>query len=408
MFFADRLTLDRARRTADGYMAIHAKAARTGIYQYAGREVDPEGAHFAADAIVNVYRPPEEVFDKASLGSFVGKPITDDHPAEGVDSSNWRDLARGTIMGAAKDGEYVGFDLAFLDAALIAKVDTGKRELSNGYEARMDIEDGTAPDGTAYQAVQRHIRGNHIAVVDAGRAGSNCCITDAAHCEPIASDEVKRLLVDQRTYDEIRDGIINDRNRDPAKDAKQMPKLMLIDGHQIDIANVDIAEATITTLIGQAKDAKALADAKAGEVVTLTTEKAAMTTEITDLKAKLADSKITPAMLREAGKRFADVTAKAKALGVDIADDADEPEIMRAVVDAKLGDAAKDWSDEHIAISFATLAKDAKAADEAKPDKLTDGLRHGVKPTGDAKRALADARNQALSRKETQYLGAAE
>ena len=80
VFFADRLTLDKSRRSADGYMAIHARAARSGIYQYLGSEIDPTGQHFAADQVVSVYRPADEVFSKESLGSFVGKPITDDHP----------------------------------------------------------------------------------------------------------------------------------------------------------------------------------------------------------------------------------------------------------------------------------------------------------------------------------------
>ena len=54
MLFRDRLTLDKRRRNSDGYMAIHARAARTGIQQYMGIEVDPDGEHFARDEIVNV------------------------------------------------------------------------------------------------------------------------------------------------------------------------------------------------------------------------------------------------------------------------------------------------------------------------------------------------------------------
>lgn len=401
MFFSDRLTLDKPRRTADGYMAIHARAARTGIYQYLGREIDPEGKHFTADQVVNVYRPPEEVFDKASLGSFIGKPITDDHPAQGVDASNWRDLARGTIMGAAKDGEYVGFDLAFLDADMITKIDTGKRELSNGYAARLDVEDGVAPDGTAYQAVQREIRGNHVAVVDAGRAGSSCRIGDAAICRPIPSDEVAKFLVDQRTYDAARDGVINDRN----KGDRQVPKIILVDGLQLDISNVDVAEATITKLIA---DAKAASDAKAkaeGDVAQLTADKAALTAEVTDLKGQLDKAKITPAALRDAAKSYADVMGKAKALGVTVADDADELAIKRAVVDAKLGDDAKDWSDEQIAIGFTALTKDAKPVEDAKPDKVADAIRGNVRTVTDGAVAISDARRNFLARKESAYLG---
>jgi uncharacterized protein len=400
MFFSDRLTLDKSRRNADGFMAIHARAARTGIYQYLGREIDPDGKHFTADQVVNVYRPPEEVFDKASLASFVAKPITDDHPAEGVDASNWRDLARGTIMGAAKDGEYVGFDLAFMDAETITAIDQGKRELSNGYTSSLDIEDGVAPDGTEYQAVQREIRGNHVAVVDAGRAGSSCRIGDAAICSIIPSDDVKKFLVDQRTYDAARDDVINDRNKGDCP----VPKIILVDGLQLDISNVDVAEATITKLMA---DAKAASEAKAkaeGEVAQLTADKATLTTEVADLKGKVEASKITPAALRDAAKSYADVTAKAKALGVTVADDADELGVKRAVVDAKLGDDAKDWSDEQIAIGFTALTKDAKIEDKA-ADPVAAAIGGNVRTvTNDSATQISDARNKFLARKESAYL----
>lgn len=410
MFFSDRLTLDKPRRNADGFMAIHARAARTGVYQYLGREIDPEGKHFAADQVVNVYRPPEEVFDKASLGSFVGKPITDDHPSEAVTASNWRDLARGTTMSAkrevADDGEYVGFDLAFMDANLITKIDSGKRELSNGYAARLDVEDGKAPDGTEYQAVQREIRGNHVAVVDAGRAGSSCRIGDAKPCAPIPSDEVKKFLVDQRTYDAAIDDAKN--KLDDARNGDdRMPKIILVDGHQIDISNVDVAEATIKTLQDKVTAALQRADKAEADVATLTTDKATADAKVTTLEKQLADSKPTPAMLRDAAKSYADTLGKAKALGVTVADDADEAAIMQAVVSDKLGDLAKDWSADQVAASFAALTKDAKPVEDAKPDLLRDGISRGTRPITDGKTAINDERRRYLNRKETAYLGGA-
>ncbi len=405
MLFADRLTLDKARRNSDGFMAIHARAARTGVYQYLGREIDPEGAHFVGDAVVNVYRPPDEVFDKASLGSFVGRPITDDHPAAGVDASNWRDLAHGVIMGAAKDGEYVGFDMAFMDAGLIAKIDDGKRELSNGYAAQLDIEDGIAPDGTAYQAVQRNIRGNHVAVVKAGRAGSACCIGDAAICAPIPSDAVREFLIDQRTYDEARD---RDKNQATNSGDRTVPKLILIDGHQIDISNVDVAEATINKLTTDRNEAVAARTAADGKVAQLTADNATLTTERDNAAKALADAKITPADLRAAAKSFADVVGKAKALGVDVADEADEGEIKRAVVDAKLGDDAKGYTEDQVAIAFTALTKDAKPVADAQPDPLAARIASGggARPmVTDAKAGLADARRASLAAKENAYLG---
>ena len=86
-------------------MAVRARAARTGVYQYSGRDVDPENAHGLRDtAIVNVLRDEQTVFDTAAVHSFIGKPITDNHPTEAVTAQNWRDLSRGTIMGAMRDG----------------------------------------------------------------------------------------------------------------------------------------------------------------------------------------------------------------------------------------------------------------------------------------------------------------
>jgi hypothetical protein len=43
-------------------MVVRARAARAGIYDYIGREVDPKGKTFAADQVVKVYRSEDEVF----------------------------------------------------------------------------------------------------------------------------------------------------------------------------------------------------------------------------------------------------------------------------------------------------------------------------------------------------------
>jgi hypothetical protein len=80
VLFADRLTIGDRRRTKEGYLAVRARAARAGIYDYLGREVDPEGKHFRTDQVVKVYRPETEVFAKDSVHSFMLKPITDNHP----------------------------------------------------------------------------------------------------------------------------------------------------------------------------------------------------------------------------------------------------------------------------------------------------------------------------------------
>ena len=400
MFFADKLTLDKPRRSADGYMAIHARSARSGIYKYLGREIDPAGEHFAADQVVNVYRPAEEVFDKQSLGSFVGKPITDDHPDKAVTADNWRDLARGTIMGAAKDGEYVGFDLAFLDAATIKAVDAGKRELSNGYQCDLVIEDGEV-DGVAYQAVQRKIRGNHVAVVDKGRAGATCRIGDAAACTVILSDEVIGQLADERTYNAEPNDNINDPARRETSNSGGSPvatKTITFDGLPLEVT--DAAEAAITKLLGtittltadKGKVETDLADAK--------TTLAERDAEIVNLKQAVEDAKVTPAQLRDQAKAYALVCDKAKALEVKFAEDADIGTIMKAVVDAKMGDTAKDYDAKQIAAAFDVLTKDAKVEER---DPVRDALSNGVKTSVQDRNSVETARRAWLADKSSAY-----
>lgn len=407
LILSDRLTLDKPRRSADGYMAVHARAARSGIYQYLGIEIDEAGEHFAADQVVNVYRPPDEVFDKASLGSFVGKPITDDHPAEAVTADNWRDLARGTIMGAAKDGEFVGFDLAFMDAATITAIDGGKKELSNGYACSLDVEDGVTPDGTKFQAVQRKIRGNHVALVDAGRAGAQCRVGDALPCAVIPSDQVRALLVDQRTYDDALDRDINAAN--DANNGAQIvnTKTIIVDGLQVLVT--DAAEAAILKLQGQLADA---ATAKAGfetQIATLTTDKATVDAELATVKTQLTEAQAahSPAKLRDAAKALTVVSDKAKALGVTVTEDMDEAGIKAAVVNGKLGDAATGWTEAQIDASFAALTSDIKpGAQTPAADPLRSAIAGGIRPIGDAATAINDSRRAFLARKETAYLGA--
>jgi hypothetical protein len=354
-YFADRLTLDgKTRRTRDGYLAARAKAARAGIYDYFGREVDPEGKHFAADQVVKVYRPPEEVFAADSVASFLMKPVTNDHPAQAVTADNWRTHARGVIGKALRDGDFLAFDLVLMDADLIRDVESGKRELSNGYASELEFADGVTPEGEPYQVIQRNIRGNHVAVVDRGRAGTFCRIGDCAPCSEIPAGEAREIMRDGETYSAAGFG---DKNTGETSSNGDFPmKTITIDSvpFQMD----EQAAAAVTKLQGQFADAAAkLADAET-QIATLTTDKANLDAKAKTLETQLADAKPTPAQLRDAARQYQATADKAKALGITVTDAMDEGQIMRAAVDAKLGDAAKDWSDTQIAASFATLAAD--------------------------------------------------
>ena len=179
MLVHDRATPLARRRTPEGFLEMRARIGRAGLHDYRSGEIGgPPG--LPPDTPVRVYRPPAEVFDAASMASFAGKPVTLDHPAAMVDSANWRQVAVGhSGQGVVRDNDHVAADLVITDADAVARAEAGS-ELSNGYWADFDFTPGVTPEGEPYDALQRNIRGNHIALVDQGRCGPGCALPIAA------------------------------------------------------------------------------------------------------------------------------------------------------------------------------------------------------------------------------------
>lgn len=144
--------------------------ARTGPQEYRARELQLDGD---PDRIITVNRHPEDVFEDATLASFEGKPITEDHPPENVGPENYAAYTKGHVQNVRRQGDYIVADLYINDAQLADEVKNGlKREVSCGYLCNY------VPDGESYR--QTAIRGNHVAVVPKGRAGREVAIKDAA------------------------------------------------------------------------------------------------------------------------------------------------------------------------------------------------------------------------------------
>lgn len=158
--------------TDEGFLICrNVPIARTGDQQYLASELGLDG-----DKVVTVHRPEEEVFSEATIASFEGKPVTDNHPSELLDSSNVTIHSKGHAQnirrGAGEWNDYLVGDLFVQDERLIEEVRNGKREVSCGYSVDY-VDNG---DGTF---TQRNIRGNHIAIVEEGRAGHKAAIMDS-------------------------------------------------------------------------------------------------------------------------------------------------------------------------------------------------------------------------------------
>ena len=169
-YYGTRLSENISRREPEGYLlCLNVPVARTGTQEYL-----PEELGIAGMDPVPVFRSETEVFAPETVASFEGMPVTNDHPPDGVDIENIRRLQMGHAhnvrRGTGEESDLLLADLIITDPRLIDAILEGKREISCGYTYELAEENG--------QYFQRKIRGNHIAVVDAGRAGPRVSIKD--------------------------------------------------------------------------------------------------------------------------------------------------------------------------------------------------------------------------------------
>ena len=202
MFLFDKLKLESQRvYTDEGYLVVPARISRTGIQEYYAGELELEDK--SPTDKVRVYRPPEEVFNGSSLKSFGNKPVTDDHPPELVSAKNAKKYAVGMSTGdVTRDGDFIKTVLHITDSDAINSIESGKVELSNGYTTDLEWKSGETEEGETFDAIQRNIRGNHIAIVKKGRAGAQCKLADK---EPEDAEMDKWVIdgVEYKTKEEL-------------------------------------------------------------------------------------------------------------------------------------------------------------------------------------------------------------
>lgn len=374
----ETLTLDAAsdvRRTSDGFMVAHPRVARTGVQIYKGREVGRP----TMDE-VRVYRPEEEVFHVDSLKTYAYRPVTSNHPPVPVVADNWKKYAIGqTGEQIMRDGNFIRVPMVLMDSGAIRDVQDGKRELSLGYSMDLLWEPGLSPDGEAYDAVQTRIRANHLAVVAAARGGSNLRIGDDQ--EGVGDMNLQSLTVD---------GLSVEMTDMAAKVVQR---------------HIDALKGQISKL-----EAKLKGDEEENKKKTKDAEDAATShkkevetrdAKIATLEQQLKDAQISPVQLDQMVKDRQHVIDKAKQLIGDklVIDGKSISDIRRQVVDIKLGDGAKGWSDDKVAAGFDAYAATVKD-DHDQHDHLADALSHrphSASHVNDAREKSYDEYNTNLS-----------
>lgn len=168
-------TLAAPVRRADGTIIVEARIARTGVQTYRNKDGSSRVE----------YRPDAEV--TRSMQSMRLVPATHKHPPVMLDSANAKTYAVGAVgENLRRDGEWIVGPLAIFDANTIAAMQAGKNQVSAGYECELDETPGTTPNGERYDAIQRDIVLNHVAVaLDNARAGRGA----AARMDAFAAEE---------------------------------------------------------------------------------------------------------------------------------------------------------------------------------------------------------------------------
>lgn len=167
MKFLSKVKLSNRRyKTPEGYLVcVDSIIARTGKQEYLKSEIFQDSND---DSVIQIDRPKSEVLSPSTIASFENKPLVDEHPDEDVNVDNYRDyaigFARDVRASKLNDVDILIANLIFTDPEAIAEIESGeKTELSCGYDC-----DILGEGDNLYQA---NIRGNHIALCKAGRAG---------------------------------------------------------------------------------------------------------------------------------------------------------------------------------------------------------------------------------------------
>lgn len=332
--------------------------SRVGVFNYR----QPDGT------VRRELRPPEEVFSADSIASFELVPFTDDHPwADGgvVDASNAQRLQIGAVGGVHKNGDLLDAKVMISVDSAVGKLLLGRNQVSCGYHCDREFTPGTWVDSAGashpYDAIQRNIRGNHVALVKIGRAGPEARIRldsdDAINTDGEALEDQKNML--KITIDGV-----------PVEVSEQSAALVqkaLADRE----AKLAVADAQVAKITADSAASKAQADKAQAVCDSLTAE----------VKALKDPSKFEAAVAERVG-----FEAKARThLGAEFAFAGKSDRDVKVAVISKLSPALScdSKSDEYVNALYDHLAS-APAKGNPATDKVREEMKNATKATVDA------------------------
>lgn len=135
-------------------------------------------------------------------------PLTHHHPRTPVDGANFRDLAIGYTGEnpwidylEGKDEVGIRSTVLLYDDEALDAYERGEIQLSPGYVANFEWQQGTDPHGNPYDIIMKEITDvNHLALLPAGRGGEDAVVMDQAPVRKTIFDIVKDVSEDGAPY----------------------------------------------------------------------------------------------------------------------------------------------------------------------------------------------------------------
>ena len=306
----------------DGSIEGQAICTNVGVFTYR----DSKGN------LLRELRPPEEVFNPDSTDTLKNISITNDHPPERINIDNKDKFEVGlTGNSVSRDAFALSVPMKITDKKTINEINSNdKKSLSCGYSAILDYSSGNWL-GVHYDAIQRDIKYNHIAVVGRGRAGDLAKIV-------LRTDSTDAILIDEQE---------NNKKDKETKGGKRMIKIML-DGIEYEaspeVANAlkkaneraDTAEASLETL--KTKNADAISKIEA--------DRDTFKDENVKLKKDIEDNKLDDNKIKLAVDERLSIVEKAKSAGIEVKDEMSNLDLKKEIIMKNFPNANLDNKDE--------------------------------------------------------------
>lgn len=176
-----KLAYDRSVRTTDANGFLHvaiSNISKATVNPYRGAEIpDQDGVTLLPDKIYNLLRDPLELEKAAS--TFNNIPLLDRHIPISADEPQKEFIIGSTGTDAVFEAPYLRNSLVVHDQNGIDLIESDQqKELSSAYRYEVDWTPGSY-EGLPYDGIMRNIRGNHVAIVESGRAGPDVVVGDS-------------------------------------------------------------------------------------------------------------------------------------------------------------------------------------------------------------------------------------